>query len=74
MSPPQRPVDHVSDRSGPIEDVLDARQANTMPASAATDPEAFTSIELTVAPVPSAQQKIDDPYLVCFDDIYDSEK
>ena len=45
-----------------------------MPASAATDPEAFTSIELTVAPVPSAQQKIDDPYLVCFDDIYDSEK
>jgi hypothetical protein len=38
------------------------------------DPEALPGIEMTTARDPVAAQKLDDPYLVCFDEPYDAEK
>jgi hypothetical protein len=38
------------------------------------DPEALPDIEMTAARDPVAAQKLDDPYLVCFDEPYDTEK
>jgi len=74
MSPPQQPLAHKNGNLDAIDSVSNARQPKPIPLSGALDPEALTSIELTAAPGPGAQQKLDDPYLVCFDETYDAEK
>jgi hypothetical protein len=74
MSLPQQPLDHENGSLDAIDNVSNARQSRTMPLSGALDPEALTSIELTAAPGPGTQQKLDDPHLVCFDENYDAEK
>lgn len=48
--------------------------SSALSTTAMPDLEAVTSIELTAASDPTTQQKRDDPYLVCFDVVYDAEK
>lgn len=74
MSRSQQPIDHENGSLDAIDGVSDARQPMAMRLSGALDPEALKSIELTAAPGRDAQQKLDDPYLVCFDQAYDAEK
>ena len=57
-----------------IQTTSNAQQSETMPRTGASDSEAQTGIEMTAGGNPSAQQKRDDPYLVCFDEVYDAEK
>lgn len=74
MSPPQQPHDVHNVKIDAPEGGPYAENAKNMPASGALDPEALTSIELNAAPDATTQHKRDDPYLVCFDEGYDTEK
>jgi hypothetical protein len=46
----------------------------THPVTKAIDPEALPGIEMAAARDLRVSQKLDDPYLVCFDEPYDAEK
>jgi hypothetical protein len=74
MSPSQQPHDFHNNKMDTLGITLNAQNPRIMPTSGALDPEALTSIELTAASDPSTQQKRDDPYLVCFDKTFDTEK
>lgn len=44
------------------------------PTNEALDPEALMGIEMTPARELNASRKQDDPYLICFDGVYDIDK
>ena len=74
MSSPLHLNAHNNGTADAIQTTSNAQQSETMPRTGASDSEAQTGIEMTAGRNPSAQQKRDDPYLVCFDEVYDAEK
>jgi hypothetical protein len=74
MSLPQPPVNSSNGKTNPPHGISDAQFPRATPSPGVLDPEALTGIEMTVGRDPIAQQKLDDPYLVCFDEAYDAEK
>ena len=74
MSPTQQPTTYNNGKTDAPDGIAVPQHQTTMPSTGPLDPEALTGIEMTLGRDFNAQQKRDDPYLVCFHETHDAEK